>query len=140
MERHPFGLPDYLESTWHPQPCKLNLIFSHAGEWIKIQKARGDSTGPDYSEYYIGRLERYIDLRGIVRKAVAYGKDSEAMNTWYHFDDIKKALGTWVIPEVPYWYNNKKWNNRLRNEHVPKKEINTNTNTSNNSNNNNDSN
>ena len=107
-KRHPFGLPDFLESSWHPQPCKLNLKFSHAGEWIKIPKVQGDSTGPDYSEYHIGRLERYIDIKGIVRKAVAYGKDSEAMNTWYYFDEIKKALGTWVIPQVPFWYNNKK--------------------------------
>ena len=31
-DRHPFGLPDFLESSWHPQPCMLNLRFLHAGE------------------------------------------------------------------------------------------------------------
>ena len=103
----------------------LNLKFSHAGEWIKIPQEQGDSTGPDYSLFHIGRLERYIDLTGIVRKAIAYGKDADTMKTWYNFDEVKKALGTWIIPQVPFWYNNKKWNNRLRNEHTTKKEINS---------------
>ena len=57
-ERHPFGLPDFLESSWHPQPCMLNLKFSHAGEWIKIPQEQRDSTGPDYSLFHIGRLDQ----------------------------------------------------------------------------------
>ena len=121
-EDHPYGLPDYLESNWHPLPSKLILKFSHAGEWIKIPRAKGDTSGPDYTEYFIGRLERYLDSKGNVRKAVAYGKDSRNLNTWFHFEDVKKALGPWVLPETPYWYNNKKWISKLRKEHVPKKE------------------
>ena len=54
------------------------------------------------------------------------------MNIWYNFEDVKNALGTWTLPEIPFWYNNKKWNNRLRNEHIPKKEENTYSNTSSN--------
>ena len=42
------------------------------------------------------------------------------MKIWFSYDEVMKALGTWVTPEVPYWYNTKKWNNRMRNEHVKK--------------------
>ena len=69
-----------------------------------------------------------MDSKGNVRKAVAYGKDSGNLNTWFHFEDVKKALGPWVLPETPYWYNNKRWIRKLRNEHVPKKEASSNNN------------
>ena len=120
-DRHPFGFPDFLESSWHPQLGMLNLKFSHAGEWVKIPIEQGDTRGPDNPSFHIGRLERYIDTAGIVRKALTFGKDAKMMKTWYSFDEVKKVLGVWVIPEVPFWYNNRKWNNRLRNEHTTKK-------------------
>ena len=100
--RHPFGLPDFLNSSWHPLPTMLNLRFSHAGEWIKVPKEQGDSTGPDYSSYHIGRLEKYLDTAGITRKAIAYGKDADSMKTWFSFDEVRNALGAWVIPQIPY--------------------------------------
>ena len=82
-----------------------------------IPKEQGDQTGPNYTRYYIGRIETYIDKAGVIKKAVAYGKDAGTMKIWFHYDEILQALGTWVIPEVPYWYNNKKWNSKLRKEH-----------------------
>ena len=103
----------------------LNLRFSHAGEWVKIPIEQGDTRGPDYPLFHIGRLERYVDIAGTVRKALAYGKNAKRMKTWYSFDEVKKALGAWVTPEVPFWYNNRKWNNRLRNEHTTKKKTNS---------------
>ena len=68
----------------------------------------------------MGRIERYLDKAGVTRKAVAYGKEAGAMKIWFSYDDVLKALGTWVTPEVPYWYNKKKWNNKMRKEHEKK--------------------
>ena len=82
-----------------------------------VPKERGDKTGPNYKWHFIGRIETYIDKEGAIKKAVAYGKDAGTMKIWFHYDEVVQALGTWVFPEVPYWYNNKKWNSKLRKEH-----------------------
>ena len=97
----------------------------HKGEWIRIPRNRWDTSGPNYSDFHIGRLERYLDVKGKIKKAVAYGKNAEFLKTWFHFEDIKNYLGNWVLPEVPYWYNNQIFVDRLRKEHEPKKENNS---------------
>jgi len=28
--------------------------------------------------------------------------EADTMKTWYNFDEVKKALGAWVIPQVPF--------------------------------------
>merc|ERR1711874_69713 len=119
--KHPYGFPDYVESAGYPEQCKLVLKYSHKGEWIKIPRNRWDTSGPNYSDYHIGRLERYLYLKGNIKKAVAYGRNAEFLKTWFHFEDIKDYLGNWVLPEVPYWYNNQIFVDRLRKEHETKK-------------------
>ena len=64
-------LPE-LES-WHPRPTTLNLEFSHTGEWVRVPRNQNQKGGPDYHSYRVGRLEKYIDNRGVTRSAVAYG-------------------------------------------------------------------
>ena len=120
--KHPFSddLPAFLDYTWHPKPNMLNLKYSHGGEWVKIPRKQGDQTGPNYTWYHMGRIESYLDKAGVTRKAVAYGRDAGTMKIWFNYEEVMQALGTWVIPEVPYWYNNKKWNNKLRKEHEKK--------------------
>ena len=118
-ENHPFenDLPSFLDFSWHPQPSRLNLRFSHGGTWVVAPKERGDKTGPYYKNHHIARIKTYINYAGEIKKAVAYGKDTGAMKIWYDYEELKNDLETWIFPEVPYFYNNKKWNNKMRKEH-----------------------
>ena len=44
------------------------------------------------------------------------------MNIWFDYEDLKRAIGNWTLPDTPYYYNTRRWNNRIRNEHNPEKE------------------
>ena len=39
------------------------------------------------------------------------------MTIWYDFEAMETALGSWTFPDVPYFYNNNKWNGKMRKEH-----------------------
>ena len=111
--------PSFLDYEWHPQPTLLNLRYSHSGYWVLAPKARGDKTGPFYLNHNIARIEPYIDLQGNVKEAVAYGRDMnmKIMQIWFDLDKVKAARGSWIFPEIPYFYNSRKWKNKLRREH-----------------------
>ena len=100
---------------WHPKPTLLNLVFSHTGEWVKIPKNRGIKGGPDYYAYHVGRLEKYIDPKGITKRAVSYGDDADKLIVWFDYKEMLEGLVDWILPETPFWFNNKKWKNILRN-------------------------
>ena len=74
-------------------------------------------TGPNYTWYHTGRIETYLDKEGVIKKAVAYGTDTGSMKIWFDYEEVVIALGTWTLPDVPYYYNNRKFNKKLRKEH-----------------------
>ena len=100
-----------------PTPTRLNLKFSHDGTWVLVPMERGDMTGPFYKNHHIARMETYINNDGVKRKAIAYGKDMGTLKVWFDFEAVKAALGSWTFPDVPYYYNNKKWIPKMRKEH-----------------------
>ena len=104
--RHPHGIPNYVELAGHPEPSNLNLKYSHNGEWVKVPKEKWDSSGPDYTYFHMGRLERYLDNKGNLKMAVAYGRTKEDLKSWFNYETLREFLGNWVLPTVPYWYNN----------------------------------
>merc|ERR1711874_406088 len=122
--KHPLGFPEdpILDQSWHPKPNKLKLFFSHNGEWVRVPVRREDTSGPDYTEFNIARLEKYIDIEGEIKKAVCYKKDNKDMNIWFDYEELKRALVNWPLPDTPYYYNTRRWNNRIRNEFNPEKE------------------
>ena len=103
---HPHGIPNYVELAGHPDPNNLHLKYSHNGEWVKVPKVKWDSSGPDYLNFHMGRLERYLDDKGNLMMAVAYGKTKDDLKSWFDYDTLRESLGNWVLPTVPYWYNN----------------------------------
>ena len=58
----------------------------------------------------MARIEPYIDVDGIIRKAMSYGKDAESLGPWYNLEDIFKTFPKWRIPEPSKYYNNKRFN------------------------------
>ena len=126
--KHPHGIPSYVESAGHPEPSNLILKYSHKGEWVKIPRNRWDSSGPNYTDFHVGRLERYLDNKGNLKMAVAYGRSTDVLRTWFHYEELREYLGNWVLPEIPYWYNNPiVITEKVRKEHETKK-VNGNTN------------
>ena len=117
--KHPLEFPEdpILDQSWHPKPIKQKLVFSYSGEWVRVPVRRGDTSGPDYIEYNIARLEKYIDIEGEVKKAVCYKKDNKDMNIWFDYEELKRALGNWTLPDTPYYYNTRRWKNKIRKKH-----------------------
>ena len=68
------GMPAEISEGYHPEPTLLNLKWSHEGEWVKIPTSRDDK-GPEYKDCRLGRIEKYIDLEGKIRRAVSYGEE-----------------------------------------------------------------
>ena len=85
--------------------------------------------GPNYYNFQIGRKERYIDEKGIIKSAVAYGDEESKLTIWFDMDEMVKCLKQWVPPEVPYYWNTKKWSSTLRSaskkKNTPKPEYNS---------------
>ena len=120
---HPFAgrLTMHMLQIWHAKPTMLNLKHTHTGEWVRIPNIPDTDGGPNYYNYQIGRKERYIDEKGIIRSAVAYGDEEGKLTIWFDMDEMVKCLKQWVLPEVPYYWNTKKWNPTLRSAASSKK-------------------
>ena len=87
-----------------PNQKMLNLVFTHTGEWVKIPKNRDTPGGPNYFNYTVGRIKKYIDKEGITRSAVAYGDENVKLTVWFHMEVMLKGLREWILPETPYWW------------------------------------
>ena len=46
---------------------------------------------------------------------MAYSDDADKLTVWFDYKALLKGLEEWVLPETPYWWNNRKWKNVLRN-------------------------
>ena len=64
-------------------------------------------------------MEPYVDTSGVLRRAVAYGDDSNSLLIWYDVEEMQAAM-QWVIPETSPWANTKKWRSKLRASPQPK--------------------
>ena len=73
---------------WHANPTTLNLEWSHSGEWARVPIQQNQTGGPEYHSYNVGRIERYVDTNGVMRRAMAYGDDSEKLLVWYNVEDM----------------------------------------------------
>ena len=109
--------PKYLDYDWHPQPTMQNLGYSHTGFWALAPKAKGDMSGPFYKDFNIARIEPYIDQEGEAREAVAYGRNTNNMKIWFDLEEVRRARGSWIFPDTPYFYNSRIWKNKFRREH-----------------------
>ena len=109
--------PKYLDYDWHPQPTMQNLGYSHSGFWALAPKAKGDMSGPYYLDHIIARIEPYIDMQGKVKEAVAYGRNMNNMKIWFDLEEVRRARGTWIFPDTPYFFNGRIWENKFRREH-----------------------
>ena len=65
--------------VWHPKPSTLLLTWSHSGKWVRVPRIRDAPGDPEYHNFKIGRIEKYVDKDGISKEAVAYGDDDEKL-------------------------------------------------------------
>ena len=63
----------------HPKFTSLNLDWSHEGSWHKIPRIPDNMNGPNYHSYWVGRVEPYIDTRGELKRAFAYGDSNDTL-------------------------------------------------------------
>ena len=117
-------LKDYHESTpkmpeellltpHHPKPSRLKLGWSFDGEWVLVPKNSKDK-GPDFTDYRIGRIERYIDTDGNIKRALSYGDEETKLIIWYRMDEMFQTFPQWQIPQPSRYYNGRKFNMEAR--------------------------
>ena len=99
--------------SFHPRASTLNLEWTFMGGWPEIPKTHDNHTGPGYFNFWVVRLEPYVDTDGVLRRAFAYGDDSRSLQFWYSVEEMQAAM-EWVIPENSPWANTKIWNNELK--------------------------
>ena len=100
-----------------PPPTMLNLVYSHSGFWGMAPEKRKDNTGPFYRDYNIVRVEDYITPEGFTKRAFAYGTNANEMRVWFDFEEVKKALGAWIFPEISFFFNGRFWEDKYRKHH-----------------------
>ena len=57
---------------WHPHWTTLKLHWSMSGKWVSAPIYQ-DTQGDEPRIYRIARIEKYIDRRGQIKEATAYG-------------------------------------------------------------------
>ena len=69
---HPNGYPEdpKLDRSWHPPPSDLRLAFSHTGEWVRVPRNPNNRSGPNYKDFNIARMEKYVAEDGEMRRAI----------------------------------------------------------------------
>ena len=101
-------MPAEVSEGYHPEPTLLNLKWSHEGEWVKIPTSRDDK-GPEYKDCRLGRIEKYIDLEGKIRRAVSYGEEEAKLTVWFNIEDMMGAYPYWHIPHPCPYYNGRRF-------------------------------
>ena len=99
--------------SFHPKETSLNLEWSHEGSWQKCPKIATNKNGPNYFNFWVGRVEPYIDINGELKRAFAYGDSNVSLYLWYSIDEMQEVMD-WVIPEISPWENLEVWDNDRR--------------------------
>ena len=105
------GVPE-----WHPKWKNILLEWTLSGEWISVPRHREDGGG-DPKNYRIARRERYVNEKGQIQEAMAYGTEKKYLLVWYDLDEVLAAFPKWVVPPTPKWENTGKWYNVIRKEY-----------------------
>ena len=99
------NMPPEAPVTPHPEPTDLNLKWSHEGGWGQI------AVNINGKEVLIPiRIERYVDLEGNIKQAVAYGEEAEKLKVWFRIEDILATYKNWTLPSVNPFFNSKRFN------------------------------
>ena len=96
--------------VWHPEPTDLKLYWSYEGYWILIPLRQGQ-TGPRFNskDCRVARVEQYIDIDGVVKKAICYGIEEFKLDTWYDMEEIIQAFPDWKHEESTEFYNTRRF-------------------------------
>merc|ERR1712208_31812 len=93
---------------WHPHWTTLKLDWSMSGKWV-LAPISQDSQGDDPNIYRIARIEKYIDRRGQIREAIAYGQLEKEIMVWYDLERVKQTFSRWIVPTISKWENTRNW-------------------------------
>ena len=97
----------------HPQPTNQNQNWSYKGEWHEIP-VDPSQEGTELEECKVVRIEPYIDIDGVIRRALSYGDDADRLGPWFSLEEIQKAYPKWKIPNPSKFFNNKKFSKTAR--------------------------
>ena len=73
-----------------------------------------DIKGEEARTFRIARIEKYIDRKGQIREALAYGQMESEIIVWYDMELIKHTFSKWIVLEVSKWENTRNWNPEAR--------------------------
>ena len=74
-----------------------------------------DIQGDDPRIYRIARIEKYIDRRGQIREAIAYGQLEKEIVVWYDLKRVKQTFSCWIVPTISKWENTRNWSQEAKN-------------------------
>ena len=114
-------MPEGITEIYHPLPTYLSIGWTFDGEWV-IVPSNNKEVGPEYEKHRLGRIERYIDTDGKIRKALSYGNEDIKLTVWFDLEEVLKAFPNWVIPDPGVYYNGRKFNKKAK--RTPKAEKN----------------
>ena len=100
----------------HPLPLMIKLIWSYPGEWILVPRDTRIQEDLNLDTGRVARLEKYIDEKGNINRAISYGEEESKLRVWYKLEDLQKVLLKWRIPLQPVFYNGKKCSKEMKRE------------------------
>ena len=100
----------------HPLPLMIKLIWSYPGEWILVPRDTRIQEDLNLETGRVARLEKYIDEKGNINRAISYGEEESKLRVWYRLEDLQKILPKWKIPLQPIFYNGKKCSKEMKRE------------------------
>merc|ERR1712082_593944 len=98
----------------HPKPTNLKLRWSFAGEWALVPMETNHEEEQNLKNSRIARVEKYIDTKGIIRRALSYGDEDSKLTIWYNLEDIFLVLPRWKIAQPSMFYNGRKFSKEMR--------------------------
>ena len=101
--------PENINNDGHPMPTRKNIEWTHDGDWVDVPYSVHDK-GPVFKSTLVARIERSINMDGVIERSLSYGDDETKLKVWYDITEILAAFPHWSVPSPSLYYNSKKFN------------------------------
>ena len=101
--------PENINNDGHPSPTRRNLEWTHTGDWVDVPYSVYDK-GPRFRDTLVARMEKSINIDGVIERSLSYGDDETKLKVWYDATEMLAAFPHWNIPSPSLYYNTRKFN------------------------------
>merc|ERR1712055_547839 len=113
--------PVFVHKERHPKPTDKKLVWSHTGCWADAPNWSKDMDPS--GEGQIVRMEKSINIDGIIESSVSYGTDDTELKVWYDTREMMATFSEWSIPEPSKYYNTRKFSINKRRQREADKSL-----------------